>query len=396
MSENAVPTLKFPQPLTPDGLPDPLLLKATRNNPVLRVIGPGGNEAWLVAGEREVREVLSEPARFTSQPDPGLEDKRAQAAVPMVGMDPPEHTRIRRLAAKVFTARRIQVMVPAIKELVESLLDDVEEKGPGVDLISTLALPLPMSVIFRVLGGVPDEDKADLRRWSEVFISLSTSTAEEIETAVVEFHNSIQRLVVDRRQNLGDDLLSDLIRARDGRDALTEEELIATTGLIIIAGHETTAKAITRGVMVLSGTGQWSRIAAGEIPMEQVVEEVLRHQPPIDTSIWRTAKVDTELAGRQIRAGEQVLVSLNLANLDPTARMAPLVFDAERTDAGHMTFGYGAHFCLGAALARAEMVVAFEGLARRFPNLRLAVEPGELEWSVGSMLNAPVELPVTW
>jgi cytochrome P450 len=167
-----------------------------------------------------------------------------------------------------------------------------------------------------------------------VFISLSTSTAEEIETAVVEFHNSIQRLVVDRRKNLGDDLLSDLIRARDGRDAMTEEELIATTGLIIIAGHETTAKAITRGVMVLSGTGQWSRIASGEIPMEHVVEEVLRHQPPIDTSIWRTAAVDTELAGQQIRKGEQVLVSLNLANLDPTARMAPLVFDAERTDGG--------------------------------------------------------------
>lgn len=396
MSDSAVQGMTFPRPLTTEGLPDPLLLKATRDNPVLRVIGPGGNDAWLIAGEKEVREVLSEPARFTSQPDPNVDDKRAKAAVPMVGMDPPEHTRIRRLASKVFTARRIQVMVPAIRELVDSLLDEVEETGPPVDLISTLALPLPMSVIFRVLGGVPDEDKADLRRWSETFISLSTSTSEEIENAVVGIHSCIQRLVGNRRQNLGDDLLSDLIRARDGRDAMTEDELIATTGLIIIAGHETTAKAITRGVMVLAGSSQWSRIASGAVPMDQVVEEVLRHQPPIDTSIWRIAKVDTVLAGQHIKAGEQVLVSLNLANLDPAARMAPLVFDAERSDPGHMTFGYGAHFCLGAALARAEMLVAFEAMAKRFPNLQLAVEPGELEWSVGSMLNAPIKLPVTW
>lgn len=396
MSDCPVQGMTFPRPLTPEGLPDPLLLKATRDNPVLRVIGPGGNDAWLVAGEKEVREVLSEPGRFTSQPDPNVDDERAKAAVPMVGMDPPEHTRIRRLAAKVFTARRIQVMVPAIRELVDSLLDDVEQAGPPADLISTLALPLPMSVIFRVLGGVPDEDKADIRRWSEIFISLTTSTSEEIEEAVVGIHGCIKRLVADRRQNLGDDLLSDLIRARDGRDAMSEDELIATTGLIIIAGHETTAKAITRGVMVLAGSSQWSRIASGVVPMDQVVEEVLRHQPPIDTSIWRTAKVDTELAGQHIKAGEQVLVSLNLANLDPTGRMAPLVFDAERSDAGHMTFGYGAHFCLGAALARAEMVVAFEAMAKRFPNLQLAVPPGELEWSVGSMLNAPIKLPVIW
>lgn len=396
MSECTAQGINFPRPLTKDGLPDPLLLQATRDAPVLRVVGPGGNNAWLIAGEKEVREVLSEPSRFTSQPDPNVDDKRAKSAVPMVGMDPPEHTRLRKLAAKVFTARRIQVMVPAIEELVASKMDDMEEAGPPVDLISTLALPLPMAVIFKVLGGFPEEDKVNLRRWSEVFISLSSSTSEEIETAVVEFHACIQRVVRDRRQNLGSDLLSDLIRARDGQDAMTEEELIATTGLMIVAGHETTAKAIARGVMVLTTQGRWSQIGSGETSTEQVAEEVLRHQPPIDTSIWRTAKVDTEIGGQRITAGEQVLVSLNLANFDPTARKDPHVFDPARKDAGHMTFGYGAHFCLGAALARAEMVAAFQGMSKRFPNLRLAVPMEELEWSVGSMLNAPITLPVTW
>ncbi|MGH3118043.1 MAG: cytochrome P450 [Streptomyces sp.] len=388
--------MTFPRPLGPDGLPDPLLLEVVRERPVLRVIGPGGGAAWLVAGEKEVREVLNEPLRFTSRPDPTVDDKRARDGVPMVGMDPPEHTRIRRLASKVFTARRIQAMVPDIKELVGSLMDDMEAAEQPADLVSTLALPLPMNVIFRVLGGIPDEDRDDLRRWSQVFISLGSSTAEEIETAMVEFQERLRRLVVDRRQNLGDDLLSDLIRARDGRDALSEEELIATTGLIIVAGHETTAKTLTRGVMVLTKSDLWSRIAAGALPVGQVVEETLRHQPPIDTCIWRTAKNDTELAGEHIKAGEQVLVSLNLANLDPTARQNPLEFVPTRRDAGHMTFGHGPHFCLGAALARAELAVALQGLSERFLRLQVAVPHAELEWTAGSMLNAPVALPVTW
>ena len=395
MSLSDVPPMSFPLPLRVDGTPDLNLLEATRDNPVLRVSGPTG-EAWLVAGEQTAREVLSEPDRFSSVPDRSLTDSRGASAVPMIAMDPPGHTRLRRLASKVFTARRVQSMVPEIERLVSALLDDMESAGPPADLVSKLAVPLPMSVIFTVLGEMPKENPEELRRWSVAFTSLNGDAGGQAADAVADFHAWISDIVRDRRRNLGDDLLSDLVRARDGQDAMTVDELIATVGLMIVAGHETSAKAITRGVMVLVASGQWARVVAGELPADRVAEEVLRHQPPIDTAIWRTATVDTELAGQRIKAGEQVLVSLNLANYDPAVRHNPEVFDPERADPGHLTFGFGPHFCLGATLARAELIAVFRGMATRFPRMSLAVPPGSLRWTAGSILNAPINLPVRW
>jgi cytochrome P450 len=147
---------------------------------------------------------------------------------------------------------------------------------------------------------------------------------------------------------------------------------------------------------VLTTSGAWPRLARGEIPVHQVVEEVLRHQSPIDTAIWRTARVDTRLAGAAIKAGDPVYVSLHLANFDAASRRYPEGFDPDRTDTGHVSFGHGAHFCLGAVLARTELAIVFSALAERFPALRLAVPLDELEWTVGSMLNAPTSLPVSW
>jgi cytochrome P450 len=178
--------------------------------------------------------------------------------------------------------------------------------------------------------------------------------------------------------------VSDLIRARDGRDALSEGEMVGTVLLLVLAGHETTAKAITRAGIVLGRSETLHRVAAGQLSSAQVVEEVLRHQSPIDTGLFRWAKVDTDLAGVRIRAGEQIFVSLHLANLDPSARAAPDVFDPQRGDGGHVTFGHGIHLYLGAALARAELTVVVGELARRCPDLRPAVPLDELTWSVGA------------
>ena len=382
--------VSFPRPVTTDGQPDPELRRLVAQHPVLRVTGPGGAPGWLVGGHDAVLEVLSDPARFTNVIDPSMTNLRANMAV----QDPPEHTRLRKLAAQAFTARRIRAFAPDVESLVGSLLDGMEAAGPPADLVSSLASPLPVGVICRILG-VPQDDEADLQRWTSIFTDMTTYSAEEIAESVDQMNAYMNRLVEKRRSDLGEDVLSDLIRARDGSDALSEEELVATMWLLLVAGCETTSKAITRGVMTLSSSGQWP-LPAGEDVVDKVVEEVLRHQVPIDTALFRWAKSETTLGGVEIHAGDQLLVSVHLANYDGEVRRDPQRFDPGRSDQGHLSFGHGVHFCLGAALARLELTMVFQALAARFPSLRLAVSLDQVTWSVGSMLNAPTSLRITW
>lgn len=260
----AAGAVRFPRPLTPAGAPAPQLLELARQRPVLRVVGPGGGEAWLVAGDAEVREVLADAARFTSVTDPGV-DERAGSAALMVGMDPPEHSRLRKLVVKAFSARRIQAMVPEIERIVAGLLDEMTASGPPADLVTSLSLPLPLAVIGRILG-IPEADHGRLHEWSSVFISLTAHTSEEITTALEQMNSYIADLVRERRAVPGNDLVSDLIRARDGRDALSESELAGTILLLVLAGHETTAKAITRAGVVLGPSGALRQVAEGHVP----------------------------------------------------------------------------------------------------------------------------------
>jgi len=389
--------LAFPQPVTEDGQPATILRELSYHKPLLSVISPGGGHVWLVSGNELVREVLSDAARFTSMFDPAFADNRAD----MVLLDPPEHTRIRKLAARAFTVRRIQALMPEIEQLLASLLTSMEQAGPPADLVPALASPFPAAVICSVLG-IPDEDRLRMRRWVSAFTSVAPaasgegSSENDTADALDDMHTYVRRLVADRFKQQGEDVLSALIEARSGDDRLSEEELLATTMLMIVAGQETTAKAITRGVMVLAGSSQWSRLAAGEMIAEHVVEEILRHQSPIDTAIFRRAKMETELGGVPIKAGDQLFVSLHLANFDPDARSDPQLFDPGRTDQGHVSFGHGPHFCLGAGLARAELAAVFHTLPARFPDLRLDLPLGKLHWSTGSVVNAPTSLPVRW
>jgi cytochrome P450 len=380
-------TVTFPRPLTSGGLPDPLLVELTRDKPVLRVRAAGDKDVWLVSSLELVREVLSDTSRFTSMFDPGL----AQYQSDMVLLDPPDHTRMRRLAAPVFSAARVQELAPAIEALVTSLLDDMEQAGPPADLVRALAVPLPANVTALVMG-IPEDERAPLYQWVDPFTAGAPTVAGSPDQSdgaeIVDLYGYVSRLVAERIKNPGDDLLSGLVRARRGEDAFTEDELVATAALLIIAGQETTCKALTRGALLLTGRELG--------PAERFVEELLRHQSPIDTSIFRAAKVDTELGGVPIKAGEQLFVSLQLANLDPGAREAPDLFHPDRADQGHVAFGHGPHFCLGAGLARTELAIAFTALTTRFPGLRLAAAREDLTWSAGAVANAPTSLPVTW
>ena len=247
---------------------------------------------------------------------------------------------------------------------------------------------------------LPEEDEPDFLRWSDVFTGMSNYSGEEIADATDKLRAYMSALAARRRDRPGEDVLSDLVRARDGAegkpDVMTEDELLSTMVLLLVAGHQTTVRAVTRGVLVLLHSGQWSRFVAGEVPVDRVVEEVLRHQTPIDTGLFRRARVDTELAGVSIKAGEPVFLSVHLANFDPDVWPRPDVFDPDRDDPGHLAFGHGVHFCLGAPLARVELSIAFAGLAARFPELHLNVPVEDLTWTVTSWLNTPVSLPVGW
>jgi nocardicin N-oxygenase len=391
---STIEAISYPRPLTRDGQPDPDLAELAREHPVLRVMGPGG-PAWLVTGQDAVREVLADPERFTSVVDPTVTDARARAGVSMVGMDPPEHTRLRRLAAQPFTARRIRAMVPDVERVTAELIDDMQRSGPPVDLVSALAIPLPLRVMCHMLR-LPPQDQPDFLSWSEVFTGMSNFSGEEIAEATGRLHTYMRELAAQRRENLGEDVLSNLIRARDGQDAMTEDELLSTMVLLLVAGHQTTVRAIARGVLILLVSGQWRRLVDGEVSVEKVVEEVLRHQTPTDTGLFRRAAVDTDLAGVRISANDQVFLSVQLANLDPQLWSQPHVFDPDRPEQGHLAFGHGVHFCLGAPLARVELQIAFGALADRLPGLRLDSELDELTWTEKSWLNAPVEVPVTW
>lgn len=377
----------FPRPLTSGGLPDPLLVELTRDNPVLRVRAPGDKDVWLVASQELVREVLSDTSRFTSMFDPGLEQYKSD----MVLLDPPDHTRMRRLAAPVFSAGRVQELASTIEAMVAALLDDMERTGPPADVVRALSLPLPAQVTALVMG-IPEEERAPLHQWVDPFTAGAPTVADSPDQSagaeIVDLYGYVSRLVAERIKNPGEDLLSGLIRARRGADAFTEDELVSTAALLIVAGQETTCKALTRGALLLTERELG--------PPERFVEELLRHQSPIDTSIYRAAKVDTELGGVPIKAGEQLFISLQLANLDPGAREAPDRFDPDRADQGHVAFGFGPHFCLGAPLARVELAIAFTALTERFPGLRLATTRDDLTWSAGAVANAPTSLPVTW
>ncbi|MBO0806727.1 MAG: cytochrome P450 [Actinobacteria bacterium] len=387
--------VSFPAPMTPDGLPDPYLRALARDHPVISVAGPGPGGAWLVAGRDAVLEVLSDPERFTSVVDAGVTDARAKAGVSMVGMDPPDHTRVRKLAGKAFTARRVQLLVPGIERVTGDLLDGMEKGGPPADLITSLSVPLPLRVMCHMLD-LPAEDEADFLAWSDVFTGMNSYTMDEIAAATDHLRSYMASLAGQRRRQLGDDVLSSLIRARDGEDALTEEELLATMVLLLVAGHQTTVRAISRTVLLLLRTGSWQALVSGQLPPDRVVEESLRHQTPIDTALFRTARVDTQLAGAHIKAGDPVFISVQLANFDETAWPEPATFDPARPDLQHLAFGHGVHFCLGAPLARVELRVALTGLAARFPALRLNSGAQDLDWTTGSWLNGPTALPVTW
>ncbi|MFI9625051.1 cytochrome P450 [Streptomyces sp. NPDC052042] len=363
---------------------------------LLRVQMPYGEPAWLVTRYADARLVLGDQrfsrAAALSHDEPRQSEGQRDSGI--LSMDPPDHTRLRSLVAKAFTVRQVEKLRPQVRQLTSELLDGMEAAGQPADLVDLFALPLPVAVICRMLG-VPTEDRPKFRAWSDAALSTSSLTAEEFDRNREELRAYMAGLIAQHRAEPQDDLMTALIEARDGRDRLSELELIDLCVGILVAGHETTATQIPNFVLtLLDHPDQLARLRAEPGLVPNAVEELLRFVPLGSGSGQpRYATEDIEVGGTLVRAGSPVLVAIGAANRDALRFSAPGVLDIAREGNQHLGFGHGVHHCLGAPLARLELQEALSALITRFPELRLA---GDVTWKSEMLVRGPRVMPIGW
>jgi cytochrome P450 len=393
--------IKFPLAAPPR--PDqrvPLFRELIRNRPVVRAELPDGSAAWLVSGYQHVRQILVDQ-RFSRAlavaPGRSLQGTEMFASGSINGLDPPEHTRIRKLVASAFTARRVEALRAQVASIVNELIDNLLEQPQPADLISSFSLPLPVQVICKMLG-VPEKDMAQFHIWSDTALGDWQRDSEQIMAAMLGMYGYFGGLIQAKRADPADDLMTALIAARDETDRLSEEELTILGCTLLIGGHETTANQINLSLLVLlDHPADLAKLRADPGLITGAVEELMRYVrlggglPPA-----RVAREDVQLGDVLIRAGETVLPLFATANRDPSVFPDPDLFDVTRPPANHLAFGAGVHHCLGAQLARLELQEAFRGLLGRVPGVRLAVPADQLRFKAGMALHSLVELPVEW
>jgi pimeloyl-[acyl-carrier protein] synthase len=349
--------------------------------PIPNYTGPG---TWMLTRYRDVHSVLRDP-RFSVERlrAPLMRDnldrmpeflrQSATGMRSMLIMDPPDHTRVRKLVNKAFTPKRIAALRGHIEAIVRELADEAEAKGT-FDLIHDVAEPLPAIVIAELLG-VPVEDHRRFRKWSSAMINGFASPSAEARATGAEAARRIFDYLADiiaaRRRAPREDLISAMIAAQEERDALTDAELLATGNLLLLAGHETTTNLIGNGTLaLLREPDQWKRLCNERALLPTAIEELLRYDGPVQATV-RVALEDVAIDDQVIPEGSLVLVSIGSANHDPDVFEDPDQLDLARDPNPHLAFGFGTHFCLGAPLARLEAQLAFDALTKRFPRLSL-------------------------
>jgi cytochrome P450 len=403
--------------------PYPAYAWLRENAPVHRTRLPSGVEAYLVTRYEDAKTMLADPSlsknAAVSYPGwwPGRTgipgEHRSGIAAHLLNLDPPDHTRLRRLVAKAFTPRRIADFEPRVRVIADELLDAafgragtgpqaVPDAGPdcaAVDLIRGYAFPLPVIVICEMLG-VPVEDQPIFHEWALSTIDRSGPRGG-VGRSVKRVRGYLKDLIHKKRLALtedaaADDLLSALIRASDAGRHLTEDEAAAMAFILLFAGFETTSGLIGNGTLaLLRHPEQLAALQADPGLMAGAVEELMRYDGPVEFGTWRFTTKPITVGGVDIPAGEPVLVVLAAADRDPARFTEPDRLDLARDEGGNLALGHGIHFCLGAPLARLEGRIAFERLFARFPQLSLAVRPEQLRWHSGLIMRGVHELPVT-
>src|SRR2546427_2470822 len=314
----------------------------------------------------------------------------------MLDLDSPDHTRLRALVHKAFTPRLIEQMRDQIQALTDELLDAAEPKG-SMDLIADFALPLPLTIIGRILG-VPAKDNHKFHRWTETLLSAGTNTNYVVFIPIImRFMGYLKKLIKERRAHPKDDLVTALVQAKDGSDKLSGDEVLAMIFLLLIAGHETTVNLIGSGSLaLLEHPDQLEKLRSEPAIIKPAIEELLRFVCPVEMATERYAREDITIAGTTIPRGELVLAVIGSANRDANYFDNPDCLDVTRENNKHLAFGLGAHYCLGAPLSRLEGQIAISTLIRRMPNLRLSIAPDQIRWRGGIILRGLEALPVSF
>ncbi len=385
--------------------PYPFYARLRAEAPVYSVPLPDKQAAWLVTRYDDVVTVLKDE-RFAKDRLQALTPEQV-AKLPwipkkfmplnrnMLDLDAPDHTRLRSLVHKVFTPRLVENMRVRVQNLTEELLDAVQGRG-HMDLIRDYALPLPTTIISQMLG-VPEKDRNKFHRWSSRIVSSTSSKFGMFKAVpnVLAFMRYIRKLIEIRRAHPADDLLTALVQTEEAGDQLSQDELLAMVFLLLIAGHETTVNLIGNGTLaLLEFPEQMEKLRNEPGMIKSAVEELLRFHSPLETATERFTREDLTLAGVAIPRGALVYAVLASANRDESQFENADALDLARANNKHLSFGLGAHYCLGAPLARLEGQIAINTLLRRLPEFRLAIPHRKLRWRKGLVLRGLEALPV--
>ncbi|OLT27099.1 hypothetical protein BJF79_42865 [Actinomadura sp. CNU-125] len=396
MTADPAEELDFP-PATPTPLaPAPVYERLRGSAPVVRVRLPNGDRAWLVTRHDDNRLLFAD--RRLSRRAAALPGAPRLRAAPLetrsiTTLDPPEHTRIRKLVQAEFTTGRVERLRPRITEVTDELLDRMSASARPADLVAGLARPLPIAVISEFLG-IPERDRTRFREWTEGYLGNDRTGIENAESRLKGYFAD---LIDRRRRSPGDDMFSVLATAPP-EQRIDDEDLVVLGVTLLVAGFETVANQIATATVVLLRRPAGLRPLAerpGLVP--SAVEELLRYTPvSVSGGTIRVAVDEVDIGGTRIRADEGVLPSIVSANRDDAVFADPDELRLDRDPNPHIAFGHGVHRCLGAQLARAELQVAFGRLSARMPGLRLAVPFTELDWNRTGMIRGPRAVPVTW
>jgi cytochrome P450 len=393
-----------------DPYPEYAYLRA--DEPVRHVLEGEGLYGVLVTRYEDVRMLLSDPRMSKDPRNAPLDWQEAGKGRPLedrtglgthlLTTDAEEHTRLRRLVSTAFTARRIEGLRSQVQQITDGLLDEIAPRG-HVDLVTEFAFPLAITVICELLG-VPAADQEVFRRWTKDFRKWTNKSAGDLADSgdarpvgLRDLLGYLTELVDRRRREPADGLVDALIAARDADDRLNETELLSMLSLLLVGGFETTVNLIGNGTLaLLRHPDQLALLRERPELLDSALEEMIRYDGSFETATWRFPLEAIEVAGTRIEKGHPVLLSLASANRDPARFSTPDRFDVARAENGHVGFGRGAHFCLGAPLARLESRIAFEGLLRKLPDLTLAVPMEKLRWMRSLTIRGLESLPVTF
>ncbi|WP_433945093.1 cytochrome P450 family protein [Paenibacillus sp. SN-8-1] len=376
--------------------PYPVYAQLREMDPIYKCVFPQGSEGWMITRYEDAVEAFKDPRLSKDVVKHGGQNgEQSVFSRSMLFSDPPDHKRLRGLVQQSFTPVLIEGMRGRIQEITDELLDGFRGRDE-IHLIDEFAFPLPIIVICEMLG-IPAEDRDKFRLWSNTLIEGYTEeNAGKMKLHTEEFVQYLRQMFDRLRAEPGQDMVSQLIAAEEEGDKLTEQELYGVVALLIIAGHETTVNLIGNSILsLLQYPDQLELLIRQPELIHTAIEESLRFNGPVEFSTGRWAREDFNFNGKEFKKGDLVILALNSANHDPSQFESPEVFDITREKSPHLAFGKGIHLCLGAPLARLEGEIAINSLLKRYPNIKLNAEPGELEWRPGMIVRGVKEIPLS-